>query len=62
MEEQAFIKKQCEEKIQIGNELIVELKFYENVNGIQRIQKKIFAEVSNLKHVKTRMLNKMFIV
>lgn len=51
MEKQTFIEKQCEEKIHIGNELILQLKCFENANGIQKIQKKILAEISNLKKV-----------
>lgn len=40
-----------EEKIRIGNDLIDQLNQFKNIPGILKIQKKISAEVSILRHV-----------
>lgn len=41
-----------EEKIRIGNDLIEQLNQFKNIQGIVKIQKKISAEVSILRHVR----------
>lgn len=54
--DQSEVEKLGEEKIYTGNQLIERLNLLTHIQGVGKVQKKIYAEISTLQNVRQRYI------